>query len=55
MTEYCESRSLNMGSLAQPLRLAVTGTTVSPGIHDVLCLMGKGETLARVRAFLAQL
>ncbi len=55
MTEYCESRSLNMGSLAQPLRLAVTGTTVSPGIHDVLCLMGKDETLARVRAFLAQL
>jgi len=55
MKEYCENRSLNMGSLAQPLRLAVTGTTVSPGIHDVLCLLGKKETLARVRAFMAQL
>ncbi|HHH84651.1 MAG TPA: glutamate--tRNA ligase [Firmicutes bacterium] len=55
MKEYCEDRSINMGGLAQPLRLAVTGTTVSPGIHDVLCLMGKEETLARVRAFMAQL
>ena len=55
MRAYCEERDLNMGSLAQPLRLAVTGSTVSPGIHDVLALLGKNETLARVRAFLSRL
>lgn len=52
MKAYCEAHELNMGSLAQPLRLAVTGSTVSPGIHDVLALTGKEETLKRIRTFL---
>ena len=32
----------------QPLRVAVTGTTVSPGIFETVALLGRGETLARV-------
>src|SRR6185295_6769674 len=32
----------------QPLRVAVTGTTVSPGIFETVALLGRDETLARV-------
>jgi glutamyl/glutaminyl-tRNA synthetase len=32
----------------QPLRVAVAGTTVSPGIFETIALLGRGETLARV-------
>ena len=34
--------------LAQPLRAALTGTTTSPGIFDVLVLLGRDESLARI-------
>jgi glutamyl-tRNA synthetase len=37
-----------MATLAQPLRVALTGKTVSPGIYDVLRLLGKSEALTRV-------
>ena len=36
-----------MGKVAQPLRVAVTGTTVSPAIYDTLILLGRDKTLAR--------
>ena len=39
---------LKMGTLAQPLRMALTGRTVSPGIHDVIQLLGKDRTLQRI-------
>jgi glutamyl-tRNA synthetase len=39
-----------MAALAQPLRVALTGKTVSPGIYDVLRLLGKAEALARIDA-----
>jgi glutamyl-tRNA synthetase len=39
---------VKLGKLAQPLRAALTGRTTSPGIFDVLVLLGKGETLARI-------
>ena len=40
---------LNMGKVAQPLRVAVTGTSASPGIGQTLVLLGKDKTLSRVR------
>jgi glutamyl-tRNA synthetase len=43
-----ESEGLKLGKLAQPLRAALTGRTTSPGIFDVLVLLGKGESLARI-------
>ena len=46
--EVAESNSLKLGKLAQPLRAALTGTTTSPGIFDVLVLLGKEESLARI-------
>jgi glutamyl-tRNA synthetase len=46
--EVAEANSLKLGKLAQPLRAALTGKTTSPGIFDVLVLLGKGESLARI-------
>ncbi len=43
-----EARGIGLGKLAQPLRAALTGTTTSPGIFDVLVLLGRGESLARI-------
>ena len=39
-----EEHGLKMGELAQPVRVALTGSTVSPGIHDVIAVLGKERT-----------
>ncbi|WP_454596860.1 glutamate--tRNA ligase [Qipengyuania sp. SM2507] len=49
-----ERLELGLGKLAQPMRAALTGTTTSPGIFDVLVLLGKDEALARIDAQAAQ-
>ena len=46
---FGEQRGLKLGSVAQPLRAALTGRTTSPGIFDVLRVLGKVESLARLR------
>ena len=43
-----EGAGVKLGKLAQPLRAALTGRTTSPGIFDVLELLGQGESLARI-------
>lgn len=45
-----EELQLGLGKLAQPMRAALTGTTTSPGIFDVLVLLGREEALARIDA-----
>jgi glutamyl-tRNA synthetase len=40
---------LSMNKLAQPVRVALTGGTVSPGIFDVMILLGRDRTLARLK------
>ena len=45
-----EELGLGLGKLAQPMRAALTGTTTSPGIFDVLVLLGRDEALARIDA-----
>ncbi len=44
-----EDLSLKLGQVASPLRGALTGQTVSPGIHEVLILLGRNESLSRIR------
>ena len=39
---------LPMGKLAQPVRVALTGGTVSPGIHEVIAVLGKDRTIRRL-------
>ena len=43
-----ERAGVKLGVIAQPLRAALTGSTVSPGIFDVMIALGRDETLARI-------
>jgi glutamyl-tRNA synthetase len=45
---YAEKKGAKLGAVAQPLRAALTGRTTSPGIFEVLAVLGKAESLARV-------
>ena len=45
---FAESKSLKLGAAAQPLRAALTGRTTSPGIFEVMVLLGKNESLTRI-------
>ena len=45
---FAEAKGLKLGAVAQPLRVALTGRTTSPGIFEVLALLGKPESLARI-------
>ena len=45
---FAEAKGLKLGKVAQPLRAALTGRTVSPGIFEVMVLIGKEEALARL-------
>lgn len=45
-----EELGLGLGKLAQPLRASLTGQATSPGIFDVLVLLGRDESLARIAA-----
>jgi glutamyl-tRNA synthetase len=44
---------LKLGQLAQPVRVALTGGTVSPGIYEVIAVLGRARTVARLRAAIA--
>ncbi len=46
--DFCQKKELGMGKVAQPLRVAVTGTKVSPGIDQTLAILGRDKTLARI-------
>jgi glutamyl-tRNA synthetase len=46
--DVAEAAGLKLGKLAQPLRAALTGRTTSPGIFDVLLLLGRDESLGRI-------
>ena len=45
-----EETGLKLGKIAQPVRVALTGGTVSPGIYEVIEVMGKEKTLKRIKA-----
>lgn len=43
-----DALGIGFGKLAQPLRVALTGTTVSPGIFEIMRVLGRTEVLARI-------
>ena len=45
---YAETTGIKLGKLAQPLRAALTGSSTSPPIFDVLEVLGRDESLARI-------
>jgi len=50
--DVAAARSLGLGKVAQPVRVALTGGTASPGIYDVVLLLGREESLQRIDAAL---
>jgi glutamyl-tRNA synthetase len=48
MRSFAEQNGLKLGAVAQPLRVALTGKTTSPGIFEVLGVLGRDECLARL-------
>jgi glutamyl-tRNA synthetase len=53
--ELATQKGLGLGKLAQPVRVAVTGTTVSPPLFETLVLLGREESLARLDAALRRI
>lgn len=49
----CAELQTGMGNVAQPLRVAVSGTTISPAIGETLALLGRDRTFARIRRCIA--
>ena len=52
LREVVERQGVKSGKVFQPVRVAIAGTTVSPGIFETVALLGKDETLARIDAAL---
>ena len=46
--ELVEEKEMKLGKLAQPVRVALTGSKESPGIYDVVLLLGREKTCARL-------
>ena len=46
--DYCFNKNIKLGQLAQPLRAATTGKSVSPGLYELIEVLGKKETLKRI-------
>ncbi|MCZ6841058.1 MAG: glutamate--tRNA ligase [Alphaproteobacteria bacterium] len=48
--EFADAKGIKLGQIAQPLRAVLTGSTVSPGIFDVMAALGRGEAQARIQS-----
>ena len=48
LADVADQLGVKRKNVFQPLRVALTGTTVSPGIFETVALLGRDETLARV-------
>ncbi|MCJ7594082.1 MAG: glutamate--tRNA ligase, partial [Desulfobacterales bacterium] len=52
---FMEKEQIKLGKIAQPLRVALTGTSVSPGLFEVMEVLGKKEVLTRIDKALAHM
>jgi len=50
---FLDARELKFKAVAQPLRVALTGKTASPGLFETMCVLGKAESLARIKRALS--
>jgi glutamyl-tRNA synthetase len=46
--QYAQASDVKLGQVAQPLRAALTGSTTSPGLFEVMAVLGRAEALARL-------
>ncbi len=54
LRQFAESRGVSAAKIIHPVRLALTGVTVTPGLFEVMALLGRETVLRRLRAFLAR-
>ncbi|HEX3358265.1 MAG TPA: glutamate--tRNA ligase family protein, partial [Tepidisphaeraceae bacterium] len=52
--QYCDQKQLALGKVAQPIRVAISGSTISPPIFQSLEMLGKASTMARMKRCLEQ-
>jgi glutamyl-tRNA synthetase len=50
--DICKEQNMKLPTLLQPIRLALTGSIESPGVFDILAILGKTESLKRIAAFI---
>jgi len=48
LRQLAEEKQAGLGKIAQPLRVAITGTTISPPIFDAVNLLGLERTIKRI-------
>jgi len=53
--QFLEAEQIKLKALAQPLRVALTGKTASPGIFEVMEILGKGKVLERIQGAIAHI
>ncbi len=49
-SDYLEEKQVKLGKIAQPLRVALTGKTASPGLFEVMAVLGKEDVIRRIDA-----
>ena len=54
-SDFVTEKGIKLGKIAQPIRVSLTGGTVSPGIYDVIEVMGKDKTVKRIEAALREM
>ena len=52
---FSEQLGVGLGKLAQPMRAALTGSAVSPGVFEVIAILGKDESLSRLSGALQRM
>ncbi len=55
LRKLVEERAIKLKTIAQPLRIALTGKTVSPGLDDIMLTLGKERVIARIRRAIAHI
>lgn len=50
MKTFCKEHDIKLVTIAQPIRIALTGGTMSPGVFELLVLLGKEESITRLKA-----
>lgn len=53
LRKLAEEKETGLGSIAQPIRVAISGTTISPAIFDSISILGKEKTISRIEKALA--
>jgi glutamyl-tRNA synthetase len=52
LKQWCKDREIKLVTIAQPVRIALVGKAASPGVFELLSVLGKQETLSRIQLLL---